>query len=114
MTSSCTVTVDGEQAWNPETLQYEDAPATVYSGPCRVKRRDAQDSVKNAADQSFVASQYELHLPVSLSGAVVKDAVVLITACPDDAALVGRKFTVVAVPAASQVTARRVPVREVQ
>lgn len=114
MTASCTITGDGVKTWNPATLQYEDSDVVVYSGACRVKRRDTQDSVSSAAEQVFVESMHELHLPVASSGAVVKNAVVLVTGCPDDAELVGRRFVVVAVPAGSQVTARRIPVREVQ
>lgn len=114
MTASCTITVDGVKTWNPETLQFDDTDVVVYTGPCRVKRRDTQDSVTTVAEQTFIEAQYEVHLPVASSGAVVKNAVVLVTGCPDDAELVGRRFTVVAVPAGSQVTARRIPVREVQ
>lgn len=114
MTASCTVAVDGERTWNPETLQYDDTDVVVYSGPCRVKRRDTQDSVTTVADQVFVESLHELHIPVASSGGIVKNATVTITACPEDALLVDRKFVVVAVPAGSQTTARRIPIREVQ
>jgi len=114
MTAACVITVQGETTWNPETMQDEGAVVVVYTGPCRVKRRDPQDAVTVAADQVFVETLYELHLPVASSGAIVKDAIVTITGCPDDAALTGRKFLVVAVPAGSQTTARRIPVREVQ
>lgn len=114
MTASCSITVDGVKTWDSGTLQFEDTDVVVYTGPCRVKRGGTQDSVTTVAEQTFVEAQYEVHLPVASSGAVAKNAVVLVTGCPDDAELVGRRFTVVAVPAGSQVTARRIPVREVQ
>lgn len=114
MTASCAITVDGEKTWNPDTLQYDDTDVVVYSGPCRVKRRDTQDSVTTVADQVFVESLHELHVPVASSGGIVKNAIVTVTACPEDALLVGRKFVVVSVPAGSQTTARRIPIREVQ
>lgn len=117
MTARCTIRRLGEKTednWNPETLQYDIPWEISYTGPCRLKPRQSQDRGQNAGDQAFVESQYELSLPVSTSGDVRKDDVATIDSCPDDAALVGRKYSIVVSPAYSQGTARRFPVQETQ
>lgn len=115
MTASCTITRPGDETvWNPETMQNENVPVTAYTGPCRVRAAGQQDRAENAADQSFMASQYILSLPVVGSEGVRRDDTVTVTACPEDAALVGDVFRVVAESAGSQMTARRLAVARTQ
>lgn len=115
MTSSCTITRPGDEVvWNPETMQNENVPVTVYTGRCRVRAAGQQDRAENAVDQSFMASQYVLSLPVVGSEGVRRDDTVTITGCPEDAALVGDVFRVVAESAGSQMTARRLTVTRTQ
>lgn len=115
MTASCTITrPGGETVWNPETLQNENVPVTVYTGQCRVRAAGQQDRAENVADQSFMASQYVLSLPVVGSEGVRRDDAVTVTGCPDDAALVGDVFRVVAESAGPQMTARRLTVTRTQ
>ena len=114
MTATCTITRPGERVWNPESLQYETGTAAVYTGGCRVKRGEAQDRGDDAANQAFIESLYLLYLPVDGSEVVRKDDTVTVTGYTADPGLVGRKYTVVASPAYSDGTARRLPVREVQ
>lgn len=114
MTTTCTVTRAGDRVWNPATKQYDETTTTLYDGKCRVRQTGNQDHGATAADQVFIESQYVLHLPVDGSEGIRKDDTVLVTACAEDARLVGQRFTVVSVPAASQTTARRFPVRETQ
>ena len=115
MTASCTITRPGDEVvWNPETMQNESLPVTVYTGRCRVRAGGQQDRAENAADQSFMASQYILSLPVVGSEGVRRDDTVTITGCPEDAALVGDVFRVVAESAGSQTTARRLTVTRTQ
>ena len=115
MTASCTITRPGDEVvWNPETMQNENVPVTVYTGRCRVRAGGQQDRAENAVDQSFMASQYILSLPVVGSETVKRDDTVTVTACPEDAALVGDVFRVVAESAGSQTTARRLSVARTQ
>ena len=100
--------------WNPETLQNENVPVTVYAGRCRVRAGGQQDRAVNVVDQSFMASQYVLSLPVTGSEGVRRDDMVTVTGCPEDAALVGDVFRVVAESAGSQMTARRLSVTRTQ
>lgn len=115
MTASCTITRPGDEVvWNPETLQNENVPVTVYAGRCRVRAAGQQDRAENVVDQSFMASQYILSLPVVGSEGVRRDDTVTVTGCPEDAALVGDVFRVVAESAGSQMTARRLTVTRTQ
>lgn len=114
MTAHCVITRAGEPVWNPVTMQNDETPVTVFEGPCRVRLGGSQDQAKNAADQSFIASLYVLSLPVVGSEGVRAADVVRVVSAPDDPALPGTVFTVVAAPAYSQGTARRFPVRETQ
>ena len=115
MTASCMITRPGDVVvWNPETLQNENVPVTVYTGRCRVRAAGQQDRAESAADQSFMASQYVLSLPVVGSEGVRRDDAVTVTGCPEDAALVGDAFRVVAESAGSQTTARRLTVTRTQ
>ncbi len=115
MTASCTITRPGDEvAWNPETMQNESIPVTVYTGRCRVHAGGQQDRAENAVDQSFMASHYILSLPVAGSEGVRRDDAVTVTGCPEDAALVGDVFRVVAESAGSQMTARRLTVTRTQ
>jgi hypothetical protein len=98
--------------WNPDTLQYEHVPYVSYEGRCRVRPTGQQDRGTDAADQLFVESSYTLSLPVVGSEGVRRDHMVKVTACPDDPALVGKVFSILAVPAYSGGTARRVRVVE--
>jgi hypothetical protein len=114
MTAVCAITRPGPQVWNPETLQYEAPTLAVYSGKCRLRATGQQDRGTDAASQVFVESSYVLSLPVAGSESVLKGDTVVFTLCPDDAEVVGRKYSVVAVPAQSHATARRVPIKEAQ
>ena len=114
MTASCRITRAGEPVWNPVTMQNDTSTITVYSGRCRVRPTGQQDRGQNAADQSFVESSHRLSLPVAESTGLSDADVVEMLSCPDDPDLVGRRFTIAFVPAYSQGTARRIPVRETQ
>jgi hypothetical protein len=114
MRDTCTITRPGEQVWNPETLQYDEATFVVYTGRCRIKGAGMRDRAMNAADQEFLESQRILSLPIVGSEGVRKDDTVVIDSSESDLALVGVPFTVIARPASSDATARRFPVRETQ
>ena len=114
MTATCTVSHGGTSTWNPETLQYDTDSTAVYTGRCRVRPAVNQDRGNDAADQALIESQFILSLPVVGSGAIKAGDMVVITSCPEDAAMTGRTYSIIAMPAYSQGTARRIPVREVQ
>jgi hypothetical protein len=106
------VTRAGAEVWNPVTMQNESSPVTVFEGRGRLRSVNTQDRAGNAADQSFIESQFILSLPVDGSEGVAKDDVVECLSEPTDTALVGRKFVVTWPSAQSDATARRLPVRE--
>lgn len=84
---------------------------TVYTGPCKVQAAAASGSPTQVGEAELMASQLELHLPMSVTG-VSADDVATITASAVDPDLVGRKFTIRAPMHASFKTARRLPLQE--
>jgi hypothetical protein len=114
MTATCTIERVAIGATDDDTLQPTKTSTTVWGGPCRIVRAQAQDAPADTADQIHIASEYVLHIPVGGTGGIRKQDLVTITASPDDADLVGRTFSVIAAAAYSQGTARRIPVREAQ
>lgn len=118
MRDTCTVVDPSSTApvWNPTTLQYDEVPATVYTGKCRLRRSGMQARQGEQAGQLFVEQGAILSLPFSepTSAAVGKDHVVTVTASESDVGMVGAKFTVSATPHQSDATARRFPVKDTQ
>lgn len=107
---------DASKVWNPDTLQYELVPATVYTGKCRVRRAAEQVSQGEQAGQLFITQRVTLSLPFSdpTSADVEKDHVVEVTASQTDPDMVGVKFTVQGAPHGSDMTARRFELEETQ
>ena len=114
MTATGRASRPGGQVWNPDTQQYDETTVVSYEGPCRVRATANLDHGLSVADQAFIESQYVISLPVGTSGGIAKGDDFEIITNPDDPDLNGRKYTVVFVPAGSQTTARRIPVRETQ
>lgn len=84
---------------------------TVYEGRCKLKHASPRAGQSEAAQAAVRLSAAEVHLPVE-SAVRVEDRVT-ITVCRLDPSAVGRRYTVVGEPAASYLTARRVPLQEV-
>ena len=88
--------------------------STVYNGACRLQERGGYPRDVNVApDQPQLAVARELQLPVSTSGSVRANDRVTITACVNDAAMVGRMFWLRGQPTKSEATARRFHTEEI-
>lgn len=118
MRDTCTIVdPDGTSSvWNEETLQYDEVPATIYTGKCKVRFGNVGIRQGEQADQLFMQQDATLSLPISAPGsaAVAKDHIVTITASATDDALVGVKFKVGAARRHSNATSRRFPIEETQ
>lgn len=87
---------------------------TVYAGKCRIQVTSliANSSSPQSGERQTTIQGSELQLPVAGTDTVSVNDVIEITAAPNDAALVGRKFTVVARHEKTQATSRRLRVEE--
>jgi hypothetical protein len=115
MSSTCTVRRVSGSSTDPATGVVTPTYTSVYTGPCKVQSTpgNAWAGSPEAGGHSFTVQSLELHLPVSAGPVRVGD-VVDVTADPNDAQLVGRRYRVVAEHHKSWATAQRVPVEEVQ
>jgi hypothetical protein len=111
---TCTVERRGAPVTNDldGTVTYPMTP--IYSGPCRVQQAAAPWAGPATVGQAGIGlSALQLDLPVVGSEGVTKDDVVTVTACVNDADLVGRTFTVQGAHHKSFATARRLPLQEI-
>lgn len=119
MTTSCLVTVPGEQTeadWNPTTGTYDDPdPVTVYTGPCRLRMGNPAPQNADAGESAWAVDRGVLSLPISepTSADVTDGMTVTITANPNDPEMVGLELTVLASHFQTDSTARRLPVQVV-
>lgn len=92
------------------TRQYD----TVYTGRCRIQQAAAPWAGPAEVGQAAIRiSALELQLPVVGSEDLQADDRVTITACVNDAELVGKRFVVVGLHYATDKTTRRVPLEEI-
>lgn len=115
MRDQCTIVdPEGDKVWNPETLQYDVTPATIYTGKCKLRFGKVGVRQGEQAGQIFIEQDATLSLPIGAAGsaAVRKDHVATITASATDDALVGVKLTIKAPRRQSNATSRRFPVTE--
>lgn len=112
MTDACVITrVDGEhtdQATGTITPTY----VTVYTGKCRLQQAAAQASATDSGEARRLMVSRQLQLPVATSTGILADDLVTITACPNDADLVGKVFRVREEMAKTEATARRLGIQE--
>ncbi len=86
----------------------------IYTGVCRVQQAAAPWAGPATVAQAGVGlSALEIQLPVVGSEGITKDDIVTVTACVNDADLVGKSFTVQGAHHASHKTTRRLPLMEV-
>lgn len=110
MLDTCTAARPGTSVLNESTGQLTPtAGATVYTGPCRVKASKTVGT-PDVGGAEWTVQQLEVHLPIGTSGGVTVGCLVTITACPNDAAMVGRRFRVTAGFGMTDATARRLSV----
>lgn len=115
MSSTCTITRDvGGQVWDEESGTYTPGePLLVYQGKCKVQDNSRSVTEVLAGERRAAVDAVELHLPIDGSEAVRRDDDVVIDSNPLDPGMVGRRFTVQALPSGSLKTARRLPVEAV-
>jgi hypothetical protein len=96
---------------------YTDTLATVYTGPCRLKRPTTEAGQAQVGEQAVRVRQYELHLPwdavavqVGTDPATVLENDVVTLTASDDAWAIGRPLTVLDAGLSGSTTARRLTV----
>ena len=106
MTSTCTITRDGDPVQNPDGSITSD-PVVVYSGKCRLKwQLTMRVPELNAEGQQLGVQHPTLSVPVSVTG-VRADDVVVMGADVLDPDMAGLRLRVSGSFDSSQVTARR-------
>jgi len=86
--------------------------SAVYTGMGRLKSSTSTPAMEAVGGQFPAVQALELHLPSGTTG-ILKDMRAVCTACPEDAALVGRVVRISGLPASGQTTAERFPVESV-
>lgn len=114
MREECEITRPGAKVWNETTLQYDSTTVTVYEGKCKLRLGAVRVRRGNAAGQVFAEQSATLSLPVLTSAGIVKDDRVEITRSDDDPEMIGVVVWVDANRAMTNLTSRRLPVRETQ
>lgn len=120
MTDTCRITAPGtgdQGAINTTTFQYDSAPGdvTIYEGICQFDHPPLPAAAQRVGggEAAWDLQESILKLPANESDGVRSGQTVECLTSDDDPDLEGRKFGVVAVPTASQKTARRCRIREV-
>jgi hypothetical protein len=110
-TDMCTITRVTGRSLNTATGVATQTTTEVYSGACRLRPRGTQDRLVESGGEQVAIGSHVLSVPVSVTTVEPGDVVTLGTSTYDGD-LTGRRFTVVGVLAASQITARRLSVQE--
>lgn len=112
---TCTITRpgDGPGVFDPDTgTTTPPADVTVYSGPCRLRAPALVEVNVTGGEHQWSTQDAVLSLPASVTG-VRPDDTVTCDSSALDPALPGSVFTVIGALKGSQITARRLIVREV-
>jgi hypothetical protein len=88
------------------------SPTAVYTGPCKVQRRNVAEQASEAGERLVTTQAVEIHVPIAATGIRVGDAAE-VTAAALDPALVGRRFRVTGLADKTFATARRLRAEEV-
>jgi hypothetical protein len=114
MVDTCELRAPDTRVWNEATGTYTDTPGTLrYSGVCKVQTTDTIGQDRAAGERLTTTTRFEVHLPMDATAAQVDD-IITITASVLDPQLVGRRFRVASLVHKSHMTARRIPVEELQ
>lgn len=114
MTDTCQIQRQTGTTTNPNTGVVSPTWSTIYDGACRMQERGGWSrDIAVAPDQPQLAINRELQLPVSTSGSVRAGDRVTITACVNDAGMVGRQMWLRGQPTKSEATARRFTLEEI-
>ncbi len=88
------------------------APATIYSGPCRVQVPDAVEKIEEAGGDSLSVQAAIISLPIAGSESVAVGDVVTVTSATFDADLADVDYVVRGLHRKSHATARRLRCEE--
>lgn len=114
MVDTCAIVRITGTTTDPDTGEVSETTSAQYSGPCRLQERGGYPrDISTAPDQPQLAINRELQLPVSTSGSVRAGDRVTITACVNDAGMVGRRMWLRGQPTKSEATARRFSLEEI-
>lgn len=114
MVDTCTIQRQTGSTTDPTTGVVTPTWSTIYNGPCRVQEHGGYPrDINTAPDQPQLAVSRELQLPVSTSGSVRAGDRWTSTACPNDAAMVGRTAWLRGQPSKSEATSRRFNLEEI-
>lgn len=112
MLDACTIRRRTGETTDGETGVVTPTYTQLYAGKCKVQRQAATASPTDVGQATVLIGHVEVHVPTSVT-TVAADDQVTITASALDGALVGRVYTVRAVPEKTFQTARRLAVIEV-
>jgi hypothetical protein len=112
MTDACVVRRVTGRVLDQTSLEYVDTTAVVYSGACRVRAQNVQDSEAEAGERTVTLRGYVVSVPVVASGVHVND-VAEVTASVLDPELPGTLLRVLGPAKGSTITARRFRCEEV-
>lgn len=109
---TCTVTRVTVGTLNQSTGMHATSSATIYTGPCRIKREQARDTSAGEAPAEVARPVLVLPWTATGSAALLPGDVVTLTAA-QDSALLAEPLTVVGPAHGTTSTARRYLVEEV-
>lgn len=112
MGSMCVISRKTGTVRDETTAKDTDVFTPIYTGKCRVSFPNTRAYGLSAGSQSFERQLPTVSIPVEAAGSadVHVNDVVLITANPLDAGMVGVRFRVAGIHSMTQGTARRLPV----
>lgn len=110
MVDTCTVR-RSTYVTDPDTGVRTPTITVVYTGRCKVQQRSAAASPTDVGEAELLASQLELHVPVSAAGIHADDVATMNTSVLDPD-LPGQVFTIRGEAHKSFLTARRLVVEE--
>ncbi|HEX2551113.1 MAG TPA: DUF6093 family protein [Nocardioidaceae bacterium] len=111
MLDTCTIRRVASSTSDPDTGVKTPTYTTVYSGKCKVQQRSTAANPTDVGEAELLASQLELHIPVSATGVRADDVATIDTSVLDPD-LAGQVFTIRGEAHKSYATARRLTVEE--
>lgn len=114
LNDACTITRKTGETTNPANGVVTPMYTQLFAGACRVQAASANwAGPTTVAEAALRLASFELQLPVAGSEGLRIDDRVTITACRNDADLVGRVFTITGASRKSDATTRKLPLLEV-
>lgn len=115
MTTQVRITRLKEITLDTTTLNLTDTDPSddlVYEGPARIRTLMSRVTIRDVEGQVLAAQELTMSLPVATSGSIKAGDSVIVTASPEDPALIGRRYRIRGLFSQSQATAHRFPIEE--